>query len=205
MHAWRRMERGISVERVCSKLGLSQQAFYSWKKKFGDLGVADLGVADLRKLRCWKSSTAMRLSEWTIRLLGVEACSLDLLYESSRDARAALRMRLKDLAVTGVHCGYRRLHSLIQWEGWSVNANEFFVCTARTTWGCEPMHQNAALVAGSEQVNQKRLALAIVDQMTMWFFSLKLVRKKIADRWYRFHFNRWRWFLGALIFRCVDF
>jgi transposase-like protein len=67
------MERGISVERVCSKLGLSQQAFYSWKKKFGDLGVADLGVADLgvadlgvadlRKLRCWKSSTAMRLSE----------------------------------------------------------------------------------------------------------------------------------------------
>ena len=52
------MERGISVERVCSKLGLSQQAFYSWKKKFGDLG-----VADLRKLRCWKSSTAMRLSE----------------------------------------------------------------------------------------------------------------------------------------------
>ena len=29
------------------------------------------------------------------------------------------------------------------------------------------MHQNAALVAGSEQVNQKRLALAIVDQMTM--------------------------------------
>jgi len=40
------MQRGISVERVCSKLGLSQQAFYSWKKKFGDLG-----VTDLRKLR----------------------------------------------------------------------------------------------------------------------------------------------------------
>ena len=37
------------------------------------------------------------------------------------DEQAVLRMRLKDLAQARVSYGYRRLHVLLQREGWSVN------------------------------------------------------------------------------------
>ena len=33
-------ESGVPVEEVCRKLGISQQTFYRWKKKFDGLGVA---------------------------------------------------------------------------------------------------------------------------------------------------------------------
>ena len=39
-------EAGVAVEEVCRKLGVSQQAFYRWKKKF-----AGLGVAEVRRLK----------------------------------------------------------------------------------------------------------------------------------------------------------
>lgn len=42
-------------------------------------------------------------------------------YKSRRDPRCALRMRLKELAETRVRYGYRRLHILLQREGWQVN------------------------------------------------------------------------------------
>jgi putative transposase len=37
------------------------------------------------------------------------------------DEQAALRIRLKDLAQARVSYGYRRLHVLLQREGWAVN------------------------------------------------------------------------------------
>lgn len=42
-------------------------------------------------------------------------------YQSTRDERADLRIRLRDLAATRVHYGYRRLHILLEREGWQVN------------------------------------------------------------------------------------
>ena len=42
-------------------------------------------------------------------------------YQSIRDDRAALRIRLRDLAATRVRYGYRRLHLLLIREGWNVN------------------------------------------------------------------------------------
>ena len=44
--ALKQAETGTSVEEVCRKLGVSQQTFYRWKKKF-----AGLGVEVLRRLR----------------------------------------------------------------------------------------------------------------------------------------------------------
>ncbi len=37
-------ETGVTVEEVCRKLGISQQTFYRWKKKFAGLGVANFVV-----------------------------------------------------------------------------------------------------------------------------------------------------------------
>ena len=42
-------------------------------------------------------------------------------YQSRRDPRVALRMRLKELAASRPRFGYRRLHLLLRREGWRVN------------------------------------------------------------------------------------
>ena len=42
-------------------------------------------------------------------------------YQSVRDDRAELRIRLRDLAASRVRYGYQRLHVLLRREGWEVN------------------------------------------------------------------------------------
>lgn len=42
-------------------------------------------------------------------------------YTSRRDPAVELRMRLKELAESRVRYGYRRLHVLLQREGWRIN------------------------------------------------------------------------------------
>ena len=42
-------QAGVAVKEVCRKLGISQQTFYRWKKKF-----AGLGVAEVRRLKLWE-------------------------------------------------------------------------------------------------------------------------------------------------------
>ena len=42
-------------------------------------------------------------------------------YKSVADEQAARRMRIRDLAQARVSYGYRRLHVLLQREGWKVN------------------------------------------------------------------------------------
>ena len=44
--ALRQAEGGASVREVCRKMGVSEQTFYRWKKKF-----AGMGVAEVRRLK----------------------------------------------------------------------------------------------------------------------------------------------------------
>lgn len=44
--ALRQAEGGTPVQEVCRKLGISEQTFYRWKRKY-----AGIGVAELRQLR----------------------------------------------------------------------------------------------------------------------------------------------------------
>ncbi len=41
-YALRQAEGGSPVAEVCRKLGVSEQTFYRWKKKYGGMGVAEL-------------------------------------------------------------------------------------------------------------------------------------------------------------------
>ena len=41
-HALRQAESGTAVAEVCRKLGISEQTFYRWKRKFAGMGVAEL-------------------------------------------------------------------------------------------------------------------------------------------------------------------
>jgi len=45
-YALREAEAGAPVLEVCRKLGVSEQTFYRWKRKF-----AGMGIAELRRLR----------------------------------------------------------------------------------------------------------------------------------------------------------
>jgi putative transposase len=47
-------------------------------------------------------------------------------YQSKRDPAIELRMRLKELAESRVRYGYRRLHVLLQREGWQVNHKRIY-------------------------------------------------------------------------------
>jgi putative transposase len=47
--ALRQAEAGTPVGEICRKLGVSEQTFYRWKKRFGALGVSEL--RELRQLR----------------------------------------------------------------------------------------------------------------------------------------------------------
>ena len=46
IYALRQADSGTSVAEVCRKMGVVEQTFYRWKKKF-----AGLGVAELRRLK----------------------------------------------------------------------------------------------------------------------------------------------------------
>ena len=40
--ALKQVEMGVSVSEYCRKMGISDQTFYRWKKKYGGLGVAEV-------------------------------------------------------------------------------------------------------------------------------------------------------------------
>lgn len=49
MYALRQVEAGKKVGEVCREMGVSAQAFYSWKRKYAGLGLSEL--RELRQLR----------------------------------------------------------------------------------------------------------------------------------------------------------
>ncbi len=42
IYALRQADQGTTAVEVCRKLGISEQTFYRWKKRFAGLGVAEL-------------------------------------------------------------------------------------------------------------------------------------------------------------------
>ena len=41
-YALRQAEAGTPIKEVCRKLGVSEQTFYTWRRKFAGMGVAEL-------------------------------------------------------------------------------------------------------------------------------------------------------------------
>ena len=49
MYALRQVEAGKKVSEVCREMGVSSQAFYSWKRRFAGMGLSEM--RELRQLR----------------------------------------------------------------------------------------------------------------------------------------------------------
>ena len=43
VYALKRVEGGEKASQVCREMGVSEASFYQWKKKFGGMGVSELG------------------------------------------------------------------------------------------------------------------------------------------------------------------
>jgi putative transposase len=54
-YALRQVEAGTPVTEVCRKLGISEQTFYRWKKRF-----AGMGVAELQRLRQLEGNSKLK-------------------------------------------------------------------------------------------------------------------------------------------------
>ena len=48
-HALRQAEQGTPVTELCRKMGVSEQTFYTWRKKFAGMGIVETGYgSDIR-------------------------------------------------------------------------------------------------------------------------------------------------------------
>ena len=56
--ALRQVEGGTSVIEVCRKMGIAEQTYYRWKRKY-----AGMGVAELRRLKQLEEENR-RLNNW---------------------------------------------------------------------------------------------------------------------------------------------
>jgi putative transposase len=41
-YAMRQVEAGVSVAELCRKMGVSEQTFYTWKKKYAGMGIVEM-------------------------------------------------------------------------------------------------------------------------------------------------------------------
>jgi putative transposase len=53
-HAWTQESTGQTIAEICRKLGVSEQTFYRWKKKF-----SSMGFAESRRLKQLENENAM--------------------------------------------------------------------------------------------------------------------------------------------------
>ena len=63
-HALRQAEGGTLVVEICRKLQVTEQTFYRWKKKFGELGTPE--VRELRQLRDENRKLKQRVADLSL-------------------------------------------------------------------------------------------------------------------------------------------
>lgn len=63
-YALRQAESGTPVAAVCRQLGVSDASFYSWKKKYGKLGMAE--IREMRQLRDENARLKRLVAELTL-------------------------------------------------------------------------------------------------------------------------------------------
>ena len=65
VYALRQVEAGSVVVEICRKLGVSEQTFYRWKKKYSEWGYRNCESCDSCERRTESSSCWWRISSWT--------------------------------------------------------------------------------------------------------------------------------------------
>ena len=93
-------------------------------------------------------------------------------YKSVADEQAALRMRIRDLAQARVSYGYRRLHVLLQREGWSVNHKRVYRLYCQE--GLMLRNKKPKRHVSCQRREERPVATGIDDSWSMDFMSDEL-------------------------------
>jgi len=93
-------------------------------------------------------------------------------YRSVADEQAALRIRLRDLAQARVSYGYRRLHILLQREGWRVNHKRVYRLYKLEGLGIRPKRPRRHVTACRRM--DRPAALEVNESWSMDFMSDQL-------------------------------
>lgn len=96
-----------------------------------------------------------------------------------RDERAALRIRLRDLAGSRIQYGDRRLHVLLRREGWIVNhklAYRLSVDESLILWRKGPKRRKSTVVRQERSVAQNWNASWSMDFMSDQLFQGRRLR-----------------------------
>jgi putative transposase len=64
LYALRQVEAGKKISEVCREMGVSPQAFYSWKRRYAGLGLNEL--RELRQLREENRKLKMLVADLTL-------------------------------------------------------------------------------------------------------------------------------------------
>ncbi len=82
--ALQQVEHGASVAEVFRKLGIAEQTFYRWKKKFGEMAPSE--IKKLKQLEDENRRLKSLVAELTSRLRPIDECYHDRLPESLGEA-----------------------------------------------------------------------------------------------------------------------
>jgi putative transposase len=93
-------------------------------------------------------------------------------YRSIADEQAALRIRLRDLAQARVSYGYRRLHVLLQREGWKVNHKRVYRLYRQEGLGMRPKKPRRHVTACRRL--ERPVATEVNESWSMDFMSDQL-------------------------------
>lgn len=147
-YALRLADSGTPVVAVCRQIGISEATFYTWKKKYADLGVSELrklkqledknarlrridaGQADAARgrtknaLKASKRRELAALMQERFKVSVQRSCGLALLQRSSRYAKSTardqsvLRQRIRNISMSRPRFGYLRVLVMLKREGW---------------------------------------------------------------------------------------
>jgi putative transposase len=133
--ALRQAEGGEKVVDICRKLGVSEQTFYVWRKKYAGMEAGQAHAAGGVGKKRLKPRRKRALAGYLQQAFAVSerrACGLVVLWRSSyrygpraRDRTSPVG-RLRELAAVRVRFGYRRLHVLLRREDWRVNHKRIY-------------------------------------------------------------------------------
>lgn len=154
--ALKQAELGTSVPDVCCKLGISDATFYTWRKNFsfgaeayaatgrGKSAAEEAGCrseprqGDAAGRAGKKELTLARLREWVRDLqvrygaserqvcFALRVSRSSFRYRSVTADDSALRLRIREITETRVHCGYRRVHVILRRDGWRDNHKRIY-------------------------------------------------------------------------------
>jgi putative transposase len=93
-------------------------------------------------------------------------------YRSVADEQAALRVRLRDLARARVSYGYRRIHILLQREGWKVNHKRVYRLYQLEGLGMRPKKPRRHVTACRRM--ERPAAMEVNESWSMGFMSDQL-------------------------------